>query len=302
MSETKTNYIPLFGILFISILILLSTLRVAQAPQATHQAAVTQYLMPQGPLPEIKAHAYIVKIIGAEKPLLSQRSWKKLPPASLSKLLTAVLAREGLASNAWVEISMDAKAVEERKSTAPAGEEFLRDNMITIALLPSANDAALALAEAIGEERGGETFEEKQTIFISLINEKLKIMVGEETRFENPTGLDNPQHRASAEDFAKIGEYIWRNHLQLLEISRMMEKTVVSRAGNEYHILNTNELLEEFPAIRGGKTGFTDEAKGTLMLFYPVRQGATAIIVILGSEDRFGDGRKIIKWLENIVL
>lgn len=300
MPKTKT-LLPLFGVLFISILILLSTLKVAQAPQTTtHQAAIAKYFTPREQPPEISAHAYIVKIIGVEKPLLAQRSWKKLPPASLSKLLTAVLALEELAPDSWIKISKDAKTVEERKSSAPAGEEFLRDDLIALALLPSANDAALALAEAIGEARGGKTFKEKQEIFIALTNEKLKTVTGEETKFANPTGLDDLQHRASAEDFAKIGEYIWRNHLQLLEISRMIEKTVVSHSGREYHITNTNELLKEFPAIRGGKTGFTDEAKGTLILFYPVRGNATAIIVILGSPDRFGDGRKIIQWLENI--
>ena len=118
------------------------------------------------------------------------------------------------------------------------------------------------------------------------------------SHFENPTGLDAESHAASAEDLARLAEYIARRHPELLEIARTREVTVRSRSGGEYAITNTNELLSEFPALLGGKTGLTDKAKGTLLLWYPAGE-KTALIVILGSDDRFGDGRKLIRWIED---
>ena len=117
--------------------------------------------------------------------------------------------------------------------------------------------------------------------------------------FKNPTGLDEADHLSTAEDLALLSEYTWRNYPQLWTLTRSPQSTIFSSAGQTYQIANTNELLEEFPAILGGKTGFTDNAKGNLILLYPIKKsGDVAIIVILRSEDRFGDGRKIIQWLE----
>ena len=104
----------------------------------------------------------------------------------------------------------------------------------------------------------------------------------------------------SAEDLAILAEYILKKHTKILEISRTVETVVYSDKLTEYRVANTNDLLREFPAILGGKTGFTDNAKGALLFLYPVRPGLTAIAVLLGSEDRFEDGRWIIQWLETI--
>jgi D-alanyl-D-alanine carboxypeptidase len=78
-----------------------------------------------------------------------------------------------------------------------------------------------------------------------------------------------------------------------------MDADITSMGDRAYHIEATNQLLSEFPALRGGKTGLTDFAKGALILLYPVRPDRTAVIIILGSDDRFADGRNLIHWLES---
>src|SRR3989338_5564089 len=105
-------------------------------------------------------------------------------------------------------------------------------------------------------------------------------------------------HMATAEDFSKLAEYILREHPELWEITKLSSDEAVSIENRLYALENTNELLGEFPALQGGKTGLTDKAKGTMVLLYPVSPYYTAIIVILGSENRFEDGRKLIHWLE----
>lgn len=238
--------------------------------------------------PGVEAHAYLVRILREERPLLKRREWKRLPPASLTKILTAVLARERLSSEDVVILSEASKKVEEKLSAIPAGESFLRDDALSIALVESANDAALALAERIGDRE----------LFAALTKKAADELGLKNSLFKNPTGLDEEGHYSTAEDLAKLAEYVWSYHQPIWEISREKSPAVYSMGGREYLLENTNKLLDEFPAIIGGKTGFTDNARGTLLLLYPVRPDKVAVIVILKSEDRFEDGRKIIRWLE----
>lgn len=292
----------LLGILFICILILFSTLNIAKAPGMKSPAALSEAkreLVKIIPEPELGAHSYLVKLAGEEKPLLKRREWKKMAPASISKLLTALRARELLNQDDWVMISEKARDVEEKRGPAGAGEEFLRDDAISLMLIGSLNDIALAIAETVGRKMGGRTFEERIDIFMALLNEGAKNLGLADSHFQNPSGLDEEDHYSTAEDLARLGEKLLESNLRILEISRTIEMKVASRSGLIYDAKNTNDLLKEFPAILGGKTGFTDKAKGALIFFYPVGSGKTALVVILGSDDRFEDGKKIIRWLED---
>lgn len=250
------------------------------------------------PPPELRAEAYIVRLIGDDYPLLRRREEKELAPASLTKILTSVLAKEELSEQTRIVFSKEAKNVEQKTSAVAAGEEFLRDDVIAFALIESANDAARALAQAIGARRGGKSFEERMNVFEALINQKIRALGLTHTYFSNATGLDKENHYSSAKDLAEIAEYAWVHHPDIWEISRLAAAAITSQNGTVYEIENTNDLLREFPGIRGGKTGFTDNALEALILLYPVRPSYTAVIVLLRSEDRFGDGRKVIRWLE----
>lgn len=286
--------------LFISILVLFSTANGESSRNVEKINAKIPDSFPSAlnPFPGITAHAYLVKILGKDMVLARQREWKKLPPASLTKLLTTLLAYENLNNVKNAIFSSDALAVEEKTSGATAGEEFSIEDIISFALIPSANDAARLLAEKIGEKYGGADFDEKIGVFLALINRKAEDIGLLNSHFSNPAGLDADDHFSTAENLALLSEYIWYNHPKIWELSRTIEKTVISATGKEYRIENTDKLLKEFPGILGGKTGFTDNAKETLILLYPVRAEDVAVIVILGSDDRFGDGKKIIQWLE----
>lgn len=250
------------------------------------------------PEPEINAHAYLVRIIGEDTPLLMRRAEKSLPPASLTKILTSVIALEELPPETKISFSKDAKNTEPKISDAKLNEIFRKEDVIRFAMIASANDAAVALAEAVGKQKGAHTFIDAIHNFVVLMNDKARALGLFNSSFENPTGLDQKNHRTSAEDLARLIEYIWYYHPDLWEISRTKETIVYSDSQKEHTIQNTDELLREFPAIRGSKTGLTDEAKGALILLYPVKPDKTALAVILGSENRFEDGRRIIQWIE----
>ena len=298
-SSYLNNLPRLLIMLFLGTLMLFSLLQ-AKPPQSKADASATASLLTlPDTFPELNAHAYLIKIAGQDLILARQREWKKLPPASLTKLLTAILAYEHLNDYKKVAFSQESLATENNKTGARGREEFYARDLITFLVISSANDAALLLAETIGEKYGGVNFEEKIRAFGALMNKKAGEIGLRNSSFKNPTGLDEADHLSTAEDLALLSEYTWRNYPQLWTLTRSPQSTIFSSAGQTYQIANTNELLEEFPAILGGKTGFTDNAKGNLILLYPIKKsGDVAIIVILRSEDRFGDGRKIIQWLE----
>lgn len=250
------------------------------------------------PVPEVSAHAYSVRIMGEEEPLVAQREWKKLPPASLTKLFTALLATEKLTEDDLIFLSESSKIAEyydAKMSIIPAGVSLKRDDAIRVALMESANDVAYALIESIKYRAG----DENQTrTFENIAEDKLKSLGLSDTHFVNPTGLDAPEHYTTAEDLSRLAEYIWNTDRNIWFLSRQVEAEVKATNEFRYAIKNTNDLLTEFPAILGSKTGFTERARGSLLLLYPVNIHHVAIIVILHSENRFEDGRKIIHWLE----
>lgn len=257
------------------------------------------------PLPDLSAESFLIQFIGESEPIAKSREWKQMRPASITKLLTAAIAREELLPQSVVPLSASARNVEEKISRVSSGEEFVRDDMIRLALVSSANDAAIALAEQVGRIYGAFLFDDAIAIFQTRAEKKIRELGMKETVFKNPTGLDDVYHVTSARDLFTLVDYLWRTHPELWRITRERASTIQSLAGREYVIFNTNLLLNEFPTLLGGKTGLTDGAKGTLVLLYPVAgvgQGSVsehiAVIIILGSEDRFEDGRKLLRWVE----
>ena len=289
--------IPLLCGLFAAVLVLLSLL--GDEKQSVAPAMVSAAL-PALSLAEplISAEAYIVRFAGSDTPLIGRRMDKPVAPASLTKIMTAVIAAEKLAPMDTGMMTAYAKNVEERKSNAKEGDEFLRDDLIRMALAVSANDAALALAEGTGWNTGAIGSLEQVAAFVQLMNTKARILGMTATHFENPTGLDMPRHLASARDLALLAEYVLARHPQFWAMTREPEAAVATTEQKTYALENSNDLLKEFPALIGGKTGLTDNAKEALLLLYPVKPNKIALIVILRSDDRFDDGRKIIQWLE----
>lgn len=301
----------LFAILGLGMLLLFSALDKSQRQVAMVlpriQPAVALHLSPSPdappprPLlhgPEITAESYLVQMIGDRTALLEHDKSKRMHPASLTKVLTSLLAMEELDPKAPVVFSTFAKATGEKESNVQVGEAFIRNDAIRFAVVESANDAATALAEAIGRKRGAFSFEDAALLFKQAANQKAEALGMSNSQFENPTGLDDEHHYTTAQDLFRLVAYVWENHREIWDFSRASDGDIQSLRGITYHIVATNQLLSEFPALMGGKTGLTDAAKGALILLYPTKPDRTAVIIILGSDNRFEDGRRLIHWLE----
>ncbi|TSC67235.1 MAG: D-alanyl-D-alanine carboxypeptidase [Parcubacteria group bacterium Gr01-1014_66] len=253
------------------------------------------------PAPQVGADAFLVKLMGTHEPLLARHHRRAMAPASITKLLTAFIAADLVSPSEYIRFSTEAKAVVPKKSPVPIGVALTRDDVLRLALVASANDAAYALAEAAGKKFGAQESGQAVMRFTTFMNKTAGAIGMQHSSFQNPTGLDADGHRTDAEDLALLAEYILMHRPELFSLTR--EKNVVLTFGAKkalYRLEATNLLLGEFPRLIGGKTGLTNDAKGTLLLAYGLPEGKKAIVVILGSEDRFADGRKLLRWLDRL--
>ncbi len=249
---------------------------------------------------EIDAKAVIsVKVDSQEneKILFEKISEEPLPIASLTKLMTALVVfdlNETYYPSQLITITKEAVLQEgsSKYGDLRIGEELSVDNLLHIMLIESSNDAAFALSQPLGQEG----FDGVMNLYarnLGLLN----------TQFVNPNGLepDNPEEPknfSTARDFSKLAKYILKNYPQIFEITNKRSYEVLKPDGSVHHFIpqNTNELLGEIPEIIGGKTGWNPEAGGCLLLVLKnSRDNSYYINVILGSNDRFGEMKKLIE-------
>ncbi len=226
-----------------------------------------------------------------KKVLFKKNSNEKLAIASLTKLMTANIVLENYDLSQEIKISEEVVAQEGKAGKLMAGKIFSVEYLLYPLLMESSNDAAYALAN----DYNGMT-EEK---FVELMNLKAGDLGLENTYFVNSTGLDpeQPGHSinySTAEDLVKLTEYLLKKPL----IWEILATPKFSLYGPE--LINTNGLLGEIPNIVGGKTGFTDQAGGCMLLVLKNKGGNSLINVILGTispETRIEEMEKLIEWL-----
>lgn len=264
----------------------------------------------------VEAEAAIALDVASNKILFSKNVDNKFAPASLVKLLTAVLVIDNTNFEDIVTISKDILKTEGKSGNLVAGEKISIKNLLYIALNESSNDATMALAEYVGslpqvsniieESLIGNDFkkEDSERItktpvekFVSLMNKKAKFLGLENSHFTNPVGLDEPGNYSTAFDLARMTKFVLYYPI-VWEILRTQEITVYSQDKKITHnVFNTNKLLGQLPNIEGGKTGFTDNARQSMVLVVgdPIRNHKV-IIVVLRSSDRFGETKRLAEW------
>ncbi|MBP8591253.1 D-alanyl-D-alanine carboxypeptidase [Candidatus Shapirobacteria bacterium] len=216
--------------------------------------------------------------------LWRQSEEEKLPPASLTKLMTALIVLEEMDPEQIVTVGN----VENYGQVMGlvAGEQLKVGDLLEALLIFSANDAAYALADAYP---GG------RKVFIDRANVRAQELGLKNTHFVNPNGEDNPNHYSTARDLARLAQRLWRFE-EFRQIISQDQKTVCAVNGLVCHSLSTTDaLLGQFPGLVGGKTGFTEQAGECFLSFWEV-DGVRLLSVVLGSGDRFGDTQKLLQW------
>lgn len=253
----------------------------SQAPTSQEVLAAVTNL----DLPPISAKHLFIQNIDTGEVLVNRDADEELYPASTTKIVTGLVAMRYYSLQRVITVT---RSYPEGQDVGfEPGEKITVENLLYALLIDSANDAAEILAE--NYPGGREGFVEAMN---HLAKDELKL---HHTNFLNPTGLDEDGHYSSAADLGRLAATAMKNPLFSRIVST--ETTIVaSTDATQTHVLsNTNELLGKVPGVLGIKTGFTDKA-GESVITLVKRDKTTLVFVVMGSNDRFGDTRRLIDW------
>ena len=234
--------------------------------------------------PKVDARAYLVQNTATGDVLLRHNDRQRVPVASITKLMTVLVALEHAKLDD--EVTVDPAAPTGGSSIyLQAGERIRVRDLVEAALIQSANDAANALALHVG--RGS------MPAFVQLMNRRARALGLTETRYVNATGLDAPGHVSSARDVTRLARIAMREPV-LRRIVR--EPRAVIAGGRALH--TWNDLLATTPTVFGVKTGHTNAA-GWSQVAAARAGGVTVYATLLGSPtraERNDDLRRLIAW------
>ncbi len=234
--------------------------------------------------PSVKASALYLVDLKSGRVLLEKNATRRLAPASLTKVMTALVAMEAASPQQVVQV--DRRALVHRSSLKlHAGEQFLLRDLVTAMLVTSANDACEAVAWHVGGEADR---------FVTMMNERARALGLHDTHFANACGFDAPDHYSTAADLAKLTEQA----LQVPDIS-MMVRTImrgITSVDGKRHVplYSTNQMLLD-PDVTGVKTGYTSKA-GRCLIASMFKDGHRLLLVGLNVMDRWEQAAQLLRY------
>jgi serine-type D-Ala-D-Ala carboxypeptidase (penicillin-binding protein 5/6) len=236
--------------------------------------------------PSITARAAVVMEASCGAVLYAKNQDAQFPPASLTKVVTALVADDLSQPDELVSIQVNgALMVASTGSTVMGlepGQEMTMRDLLHGLLLASGNDAAIAIAEHVA----GNVPE-----FVDLMNEKAAELGLEHSRFSNPHGLDQPEHYSSAFDMASFG----REALANPRLAAIVRTQKFQPAWSGPQVWNGNELVGFYRGAIGVKIGYTEKA-GQTIVAAAERDGRTVIVSLLRSWQRYTDSMALMDW------
>ncbi|MBS4209698.1 D-alanyl-D-alanine carboxypeptidase family protein [Bacillus sp. FJAT-50079] len=217
---------------------------------------------------------------------------EKLPPASMTKIMTMLLIMEAIESG---QISMDDQVRTSEHAASMGGsqiflepgEEMTVKEMLMGIAVVSANDASVAMAEHIaGSEEG----------FIDMMNKRAKKLGLNDTQFKNTTGLPEKDHYSTAYDMAMMAKELL-HHEKIIDFTKVYEGYLRENTDKKFWLVNTNKLVKFYPGVDGLKTGFTSEAKYCLTAT-AMKDGMRVIAVVFGAPTSKSRNAQVTKMLD----
>jgi D-alanyl-D-alanine carboxypeptidase (penicillin-binding protein 5/6) len=235
--------------------------------------------------PPVSARAFIVENPATGEVLAQHGAWTRVPIASITKLMTVIVALDRAKWSDVVRVRADATAVGESTVNLREGERLTLGDLVKAALIQSANDAAVALADYVGHG--------DRQAFVSMMNAKAKELGLERTHFLRPDGLDAQGHYSTAKDVTTLAEFAMRNP-RIRATVRLRDDSI---SGGR-HLHTWNDLLGVFKGLYGVKTGHTGTA-GWCEVAAVRRNGVTLYTTVLGSptrSQRNTDLASLLRW------
>ncbi|GAJ39416.1 D-alanyl-D-alanine carboxypeptidase family protein [Saccharococcus caldoxylosilyticus] len=224
--------------------------------------------------------------------LYQKNAHEKLPPASMTKIMTMLLIMEAidkgeLSYKEKVRASEYAASMGGSQIFLEPGEEMTVDELLRGIAIGSANDASVAMAERIaGSEEA----------FVKMMNKKAKELGLKDTMFQNATGLPAEKHYSSAYDMAMLARELLK-YEDITKYTRMYEDYLRENTDKKFWLVNTNRLVKFYPGVDGLKTGFTSQAKYCLTATAK-KNGMRVIAVVFGASTPKSRNAQITKMLD----
>lgn len=233
--------------------------------------------------PAVSAQSAVLIDAHDDTILMGQLPNTRLPMASTTKIMTAIVAIENSDLNKIVKISDKAVGVEGSSIYLRKGEEIKMEDLLYGLMLESANDAA----EAIAIEVAGSV--EK---FADMMNKKAKELGLKDTHFMNPHGLDHEKHYTTAYELAKIASYALKNET-FRKIVSTIKYVTKDKDGNYRVFINHNRMLRVYDGAIGVKTGYTKRS-GRTLVSAAERDGLMLVAVTLNDPNDWRDHRNML--------
>ncbi|MGL5756245.1 MAG: D-alanyl-D-alanine carboxypeptidase family protein [Paraclostridium sp.] len=247
----------------------------------------------QAPI-NLSSKSAILMDVGSGQILFEKNPHEKLPPASVTKVMTMLLAVEAL-DNGKIKLD-DEVQISERASEMGGSQIFLEpgetqkvDDLLKGIAVASANDACVAMAEFVAGS------EEE---FVAMMNAKAKELGMKDTNFANTNGLPVDNHYTSANDIAIMSKELLKHEKITKYLTTWMDQIVVGKKRVAIGLANTNKMIKHYQGATGVKTGFTQEAKYCLSA--SAKRGETHLVAAtLGSpttQERFKDASSLLSY------
>lgn len=239
---------------------------------------------------EISAKSALVYDLSTDKILFEKNPTEKLSMASLTKIMTAIVAIEKYKVTDKLKVRKE-DLVGENSMGLTTGEVLTFEELLYGLILLSGNDAAEVLANSYP---GG------RVEFIKAMNNKAKSLAASDTNFTNPTGLEGDGNQYStAFDLVVITKYAMDFSLFREVVSTFEYNIEYTKNHKEFYLQNETNLLTSYPGVKGVKTGFTQEA-GLCLVTYLDYKDHEIIGIILGSERRREEMKELLDYSLNL--
>lgn len=253
-------------------------------PVATSSALYPEFAPEFNP-ETISASAAAVIDLGSHAVLYEKDSGRQLLPASTTKLMTAIVARELYDLDEVITITellkIDGAAVK-----FYLNEQLTVSSLLEALLVQSGNDAAVVLARHHPDGEAG---------FIAAMNKKAADLNMNDTNFKNVTGFDHPDHYSTALDLALLSQEAMMDEVIRVVVGQPTSVITDLTGTYRHYLYSTNILLRRDQTVVGIKTG-TTEGAGEVLITQVERDGRAILIVVLGSSDRYDDTLQLIEW------
>ena len=242
----------------------------------------------------LSSKSAILMDVGSGQILYEKNAHDKLPPASVTKVMTMLLICEALDSGKItlddsVQISDNAASMGGSQIFLEAGEVQKVDTLLKGIAVASANDGCVAMAEYIGGSVES---------FVDMMNAKAKELNMKDTNFVNTNGLPVDNHYTSAHDIAIMSRELLKHDVISKYLTTWMDQVVVGKKQITVGLANTNKLIKHYQGATGVKTGFTQQAKYCLSA--SAKRGDTHLVAVtLGAEtspERFKDATSLLNF------